>query len=88
MRIVCWQTILMTYHTLFFFRKLGKLPYLSSAAVVINALRVKYGLRRFGLRRFHYKSIYSCLFETIIVLNNTAPIVQPAKSDSDIMLCL
>ena len=24
MRIVCWQTILMKYHTLFFFRKLGK----------------------------------------------------------------
>ena len=40
MRIVCWQTILMKYHTLFFF-KLGKMsPNLSSAAVLIGALRV------------------------------------------------
>ena len=40
MRIVCWQTILMKYHTLFF-RKLGKMLHnLSSAAVVIGALRV------------------------------------------------
>ena len=40
MRIVCWQTILMKYHTLFF-RKLGKmLQNLSSAAVVIGAYRV------------------------------------------------
>ena len=38
---VCWQTILMKYHT-FFFRKLGKMSEnLSSAAVVIGALRVK-----------------------------------------------
>ena len=44
MRIVCWQTILMKYHTfkLFFFQKLGKmLQNLSSAALVIGALRVK-----------------------------------------------
>ena len=41
MRIVCWQTILMKYHTLFFFWKLGKmLQNLSSGAVVIGALRV------------------------------------------------
>ena len=41
MRIVCWQTILMKYHTLLF-RKLGKMSQnLSSAAVVIGALRVK-----------------------------------------------
>ena len=40
MRILCWQTILMEYHTLFF-RKLRKmLQNLSSAAVVIGALRV------------------------------------------------
>ena len=40
MRIVCWQTILMKYHTLFF-RELGKmLENLLSAAVVIGALRV------------------------------------------------
>ena len=40
MRFVCWQTILMKYHTLFF-RKLGKMSQnLSSAAVVIGALRV------------------------------------------------
>ena len=39
MRIVCWQTILIKYHT--FFRKLGKMSQnLSSAAVVIGALRV------------------------------------------------
>ena len=41
MRIVCWQAILMKYHTLFF-QKLGKISHkLSSAAVVIGALRVK-----------------------------------------------
>ena len=41
MRIVCWHTILMKYHTLFFL-KLGKMSQnLSSAAVVIGALRVK-----------------------------------------------
>ena len=41
MRIVCQQTILMKYHTLFF-RKLGKMSQnLSSAVVVIGALRVK-----------------------------------------------
>ena len=40
MRIVCWQTILMKYHT-FFFQKLRKMSQnLSSAAVVIGALRV------------------------------------------------
>ena len=40
MIIVCWQTILMNYHTLFF-RKLGKMSQnLSSAAVVIGTLRV------------------------------------------------
>ena len=36
MRIVCWQTILMKYHTLFF-RKLEKMSQnLSSTAVVIT----------------------------------------------------
>ena len=41
MRIVCWQMILMKYHTLFFL-KLGKMSQnLSSAAVVIGTLRVK-----------------------------------------------
>ena len=41
MRIVCWQTILMKYHSFFFFRKLRKMSQnLSSAAVVIGALRV------------------------------------------------
>ena len=40
MRIGCWQTILMKNHTLFF-QKLGKMSEnLSSAAVVIGALRV------------------------------------------------
>ena len=45
MGIVCWQTILMKYHTLFF-SKIGKvLQILSSAAVVIGALRVKKSTR-------------------------------------------
>ena len=44
MRIVCWQTILMKYHTLFF-SKIGEVvANLSSAAVVIGALRVNYGI--------------------------------------------
>ena len=43
MRIVCRQTILMNYHALFFFRKLGKMSQsLSSAAVIIGALRVSF----------------------------------------------
>ena len=42
MRIVCWQTILMKYHSLFFFQNFRKmLQNLPSAAVVIGALRVK-----------------------------------------------
>ena len=41
MGIVCWQTILMKHHTLFF-QNLGKmLQKLSSAAVVIGALMIK-----------------------------------------------
>ena len=41
MRIVCWQTILMKYHTLFFFETYELLlENMSSAAVVIGALRV------------------------------------------------
>ena len=41
MKIVCWQTILMRYHTLFF-RKLGKMSQnVSSAAVVIAVLRAR-----------------------------------------------
>ena len=47
MRIVCWQTILMKHHTLFF-SKIGKYvsPNLSSAAVVIGTFRVKYHAER------------------------------------------
>ena len=42
MRIVCRQTILMEYHALFL-RKSGKISQnLSSAVVVIGALRVNY----------------------------------------------
>ena len=42
MRIVGWQTILMYLSYLIFFRKLGKMSQnLSSAAVVIGALRIK-----------------------------------------------
>ena len=44
MRIVCWQMILMKYHTIFyfFFQKLGKMSQnLLSAAVMIGAFRVK-----------------------------------------------
>ena len=41
MRIVCWQTILLKYHT-FFFSKFGKdVLKLSPAAVVIGAVRIK-----------------------------------------------
>ena len=51
MRMVCWQTILMKYHTLFFFRNLGKMSKsLSSAAVMIGALRVN-------------GQTFSCVFE-------------------------
>ena len=41
MRIVCWQTILMKYHTLFFRKLLKMSQNLSSAAVVIGSLKVK-----------------------------------------------
>ena len=41
MRIVCWQTILKKHHTFFLKKKIGKMSQnLSSAAVVIGALRV------------------------------------------------
>ena len=39
--IVCWQTILMKYHTLFFSKIKKDVKNLSPAAVVIGALRVK-----------------------------------------------
>ena len=38
MRIVCWQTILMKYHTLLFSKIRKDAQNLSSAAVVIGAL--------------------------------------------------
>ena len=41
MRIVCWQTILMKYHTLFFPTIKKDVTKLSSAAVMIDALRVE-----------------------------------------------
>ena len=48
MRIACWQTSLMIYRTVFFGRLEKMLQNLSSAAVVIGALRVnKYTYRRF-----------------------------------------
>ena len=51
MRIVCWQTILMKYHDLFF-RKFGKMvKNLLSAAVMIGALRVKLA----GFQVFFYE---------------------------------
>ena len=40
MRIVCQQTILVKYHTLFFMKFKKDVDKLSSAAVVIDALRV------------------------------------------------
>ena len=40
MRIVCWQTILMKYRTLFFFNLRKMSQKVLSAAVVIGALRV------------------------------------------------
>ena len=49
--VCCWQTIPMKYHTLFF-RKLGEMSQnLSSAAVVIGALRVKFDYSFFTSRR-------------------------------------
>ena len=41
MRIVCWQTILIKHHTLFFSKTRKDVTNLSSAAVVISALSVK-----------------------------------------------
>ena len=46
MRIVCWQTILMIYNTLFFLKLEKILKKLSSATVVIGALRVKVILKK------------------------------------------
>ena len=40
MRIVCWQTILLKYHTLFFSKIRKDVAKVSSAAVVIGALRI------------------------------------------------
>ena len=44
MRTVCWQTILMKYHTLFLLKTRKDSQNLSSAAVVIGALRAKYSM--------------------------------------------
>ena len=56
MRIVCWQTILIKYHT-FFFQKLGKMSQkLSSAAVVIGALRINFNIM---LKHIHLLTIYN-----------------------------
>ena len=56
MRTVYWQTILMKYHALFF-RKLGKMSQnLSSAAVVIGALRVNHNAK--VMKRQFYKGNY------------------------------
>ena len=52
MRIVCRQMILMDYHTLFFGKLEKMLQNLSSAAVVIGALRVKMYKNRFTVLRF------------------------------------
>ena len=40
MRIVCWQTILMKYHSLFHLKIRKDVTNLSSAAVLLGALRV------------------------------------------------
>ena len=40
MRMVCWQTILMKEHILFFSKIRKDIQYLSSPAVVIGALKV------------------------------------------------
>ena len=50
MRIACWQTILIKYRTLFF-SKIKMLQNLSSAAVVLGALRVKTGIRLLSFYR-------------------------------------
>ena len=41
MRIFCWQTFLTKYHSLFFSKIKKDVQNLSSAAVMIGALRVK-----------------------------------------------
>ena len=64
MRIVCWQTILMKYHTLFF-RKLGKMSQnLSSAAVVIGALRDESTARN----NLTFKFIFTCTWHIYLYL--------------------
>ena len=46
MSIVCWQTILMKYHTLFLSKvRKDVMKFLLSAAVVIGALRFNYLLK-------------------------------------------
>ena len=79
MRIACWQTILLKYHTLFC-RKLGKmLQNLSSAAVVIGTLRVNpffsiynsllaYLMIYFGsLHCKHYETRSECSYGSILI---------------------
>ena len=64
MRIVCWQMILMKNHTLFF-RKLGKMSQnLSSAAVMIGALRVKNFLAESFPKLPGKSPKYCCMFVT------------------------
>ena len=46
MRIICWQTIHMKYHTLFYFRIKKMSQNLLSAAVVIGTLTVNFEKRQ------------------------------------------
>ena len=62
MRIVCWQTILMKYHTLFF-RKLGKMSQNLSSAV-IGALRDKSTARN----NLTFKIIFTCTWHIYLYL--------------------
>ena len=48
MRIACWQTILMKYHSLFLSKIRKDVAKMSSAAVMIGALRVSCDIRTLG----------------------------------------
>ena len=68
----------MKYHTLFFFQKLGKIsPNLSSAAVVIGALRVKTFLAKL-----------KCIFLLLLLFRNAISVKQLGSRSDLAQNCL
>ena len=83
MKIVCWQTILMKYHTLFFLKSLKMSQNLSSAAVVIGKVIFYWWCESYEL----FYSIRLSLRKRSI-LGFTLGCVENNKYYDDFILCI